>query len=52
MLSRYQVRIFPRGLDFTPTPTRNNVYLKSGMKIFSRKLKLANVLDNISKIPF
>ena len=39
-LSRYQVGILMRGLNFTPTPSKNHIELKSDVQAFTRKLRL------------
>ena len=48
-LSRYQVSILLRGLNFTPTPLRNNVQLKSDIQYFTHKLRLIECFHNPNK---
>ena len=45
-LSRYQTTIFLRGLKFTPTPKRNNIELKSNIQNYTRRLRLAEFIQN------
>ena len=41
MLSRYQTNILLRGLKFAPTPKCSNIELKSRIKNYMRRLRLA-----------
>ena len=45
-LSRYQVNILLRGLNFTPTPKRNIIQLKSDIHNYIRKLRLTEFFHN------
>ena len=48
-LSMYQVGILMRGLNFTPTPAKNHIELKSDIHAFTRKLRLTEFFHSSEK---
>ena len=45
-LARYPTNVLLRGLKFTPTPKPNNIELKSNTQTYTRRLRLAEFLQN------
>ena len=46
MLCRHQTNVLLRVFKSTPTPKRNNIELKSNIKNYTRRLRLAEFLQN------
>ena len=45
-MARYQTNVLLRGLKFTPTPKPNNIELKPNTQTYTRRLRLAEFLQN------
>ena len=50
MLSKYQINILLRGVQFTSTPKRNIIQLKSDIHNYTQELHLTEFFHNALKI--